>query len=262
MYQTTANTIMIFVIVCCVLILVLVLFIAFIIYKYQQRQNHYFQNMEELKIIYDHAILESRIEMQEQTFQNISREIHDNIGQKLALAQMQLNTITYNTVEKTSDQISSVTAIISKIFDDLRDISRSLSSEIISQNGLIAAIEFELLQINKTANYDFQFNVNGDTSFLKDETELVLLRVIQEALHNVIKHAEASKINITLDYSKEVLKLLVSDNGKGFDCNGINLVGMGIKNIKKRIKLLKGDCVLESNYLTGTQFTILIPISL
>ena len=262
MYQTTANTIMIFVIVCCVLVLVLVLFIAFIIYKYQQRQNHHFQNMEELKIIYDHANLESRIEMQEQTFQNISREIHDNIGQKLALAQMQLNTITYNSVEKTSDQVSSVTAIISKIFDDLRDISRSLSSEIISQNGLIAAIEFEILQINKTASYDFQFNVNGDTFFLKDETELVLLRVIQEALHNVIKHAEASKINITLDYSKEALKLSVSDNGKGFDCNGINLIGTGIRNIKKRIELLKGSCIVKSNSLTGTQIIIEIPISL
>src|SRR5688572_16613887 len=108
MHNTSAGNMLIFIVVCTVLILLLIFFITMMIYRYQQNQNIYLQNLEEIKAIHSGALLHSQIEMQERTFQNISREIHDNIGQKLSLAKLHLNTLQFNNVEKATAQVDEV----------------------------------------------------------------------------------------------------------------------------------------------------------
>ena len=82
------------------LLLLFISFIVTIVYKYQQKQNAYFKDIEMLKTSHQNALLQSQLEIQEQTFQNISREIHDNIGQKLTLAKLHLNTLDHEDREK------------------------------------------------------------------------------------------------------------------------------------------------------------------
>src|SRR5690349_4385008 len=178
-----------FIIISVILILGLVAFISAIIYRYQKKQNAYFKDIEALKVSHQNSLLQSQLEIQEQTFQNISREIHDNIGQKLTLAKLHLNTLGYDDIEKTTIQVNDSVTMISEAINDLSDLSRSMNSEIILNNGLIKALEFEAVQITKSGKYKISFSATGNPVFLDANTELVLFRIVQEALTNIIKHA-------------------------------------------------------------------------
>jgi len=130
--------------------------------------------MEELKASHENAMLQSQLEIQEQTFQNISQEIHDNIGQKLTLAKLHLNTLDMEDAANALLQIQDSVKMIGETINDLSDISRSLSSEIILNNGFIKALEFEVNQLNKTRLYNIKLSVTGDSIFMEAQKELLL----------------------------------------------------------------------------------------
>jgi len=259
MLQTPTESLVFFIIISVILILLLVIFIINIIYRYKQKQNIYFKDIEQLKISHENALLHSQLEMQEQTFQNISREIHDNIGQKLTLAKLHLNTLNYAENEETIFQVTDSVNMISEAINDLSDISRSMSSEIILSNGLIKALEFEAKQLEKSGLYNISLNITGSTIFLNNNTELVLFRIAQEVLNNIIKHAQATKINIHLNYTTSVFTMEITDNGKGFNKTNV-LPGTGLQNIKKRAAILNGNFKVNSFQDTGTQIKIEIPL--
>ena len=238
--------------------LALTVFITTIIYRYQQKQNIYFKDIETLKAAHENALLQSQLEIQEQTFQNISREIHDNIGQKLTLAKLYLNTLDQNDQEKSIVIVNDSVSMISEAINDLTDISRSMSSEIILNNGFIKALEYEVRQLERSGIYDISLSITGDTIFLSESTELLLFRIVQEAVNNIIKHATAKSIGISLLYELDVLTMEISDNGIGFDSTTTG-IGTGLQNIKKRAAMLKGSLEICSKPGNGTKIKIEIP---
>jgi two-component system, NarL family, sensor kinase len=244
------------------IVLLLVLFCAFIvtiIYRYQQKQNTYFKELEELKVKHENDLLKAQLEMQEYTFGNISREIHDNIGQKLSLAKLYLNTIPHSTGNPQPMQVSSTVEIISDVINELSDLARSMSSEVILNNGLIKGIEFEVAQLQKSGIYEIALTINGNLVFLDSEKELILFRIIQESLHNIMKHAEATKIGICLNYNCTSLSLNINDNGRGFIKDKKN-EGSGLVNIRRRTAVLGGDFLINTGH-GGTHLTITLPIN-
>lgn len=259
MHITDAQSVVIFIVTCTMLILLLTGFITFIIYRYQQKQNAYFISLEQLKARHENDMLKSRLEIQEQTFTNISREIHDNIGQKLTLAKLHLNTLEFLDQNKIRLQIDDSIAMIGEAINDLSDISRSMSSEIILNNGFIKALEFEVNQLNKPGLYGIKLSVTGETIFLDANKELVLFRITQEALNNIVKHAEASNICISLHYQKGNLLLEIRDDGRGFALESKKM-GSGLVNMAKRAKMLNGICEITSRPDHGTAIKIEIPL--
>ena len=143
MYDQSTQGIIIFIAGTSFLLLLLISFIVSIAYKYQQKQNAYFKDIETLKSSHENTLLQSQLEIQEQTFQNISREIHDNIGQKLTLAKLYLNTLDFTDTDKSRLQVNNSVTIIGEAINDLSDLSHSMSSEIILTHGLINALQFE-----------------------------------------------------------------------------------------------------------------------
>ena len=115
------------------LLILLISFIVAIVYKYQQKQNAYFKDIETLKAVHENTLLQSQLEIQEQTFQNISREIHDNIGQKLTLAKLHLNTLNFYNTTAAALQVTDSAVMIGEAINDLSNLSRSMSSEILLQ---------------------------------------------------------------------------------------------------------------------------------
>lgn len=242
-----------------ILLLLLISFIITIAYKYQQKQNAYFKEIETLKTSHENTLLQSQLEIQEQTFQNIAREIHDNIGQKLTLAKLYLNSFDFNDRETARQQVSDSVNIIGQSISDLSDLSRSMSSEIILNNGLIKALEAEIARLAKTGIYKINFSVTGNPVFMDSNTELVLFRIVQEALHNIVKHANATTIDINLHYTENLLAMQVSDNGSGVFVDENN-IGTGLQNIKKRATMLKGNLSINSKPDIGTTIKIEIPL--
>jgi two-component system, NarL family, sensor kinase len=259
MPKTPPEFIIFFVIISVLLMLALVVFITVIIYRYQQKQNAYFKDIESLKTSHQNTLLQSQLEIQEQTFQNISREIHDNIGQKLTLAKLHLNTLDYFNKEKITLQVNDSISMISEAINDLSDISRSMSSEILLNNGLIKALEFEEAQLQKSGIFEISLCTSGNTIFMDANTELVLFRIAQEAINNIIKHAQATTINIQLHYNSVLFTMAITDNGRGFNIEETHY-GTGLQNIKKRIAILKGRLEISSTPNIATQIKIEIPI--
>jgi len=261
MHTPTSQGIVIFICGVTLLLLLFISFIVTIVYKYQQKQNAYYKNLEELKIAHETELLQSRLEIQEQTFQNISREIHDNIGQKLTLAKLHLNTIDFSDRKKSEAQAADSVNLIGEAINDLSDISRSMSSEIVLNNGLIRALEFETNQLQKSGLYSITLNVTGETVFLNANKELVLFRIVQEALNNIVKHAAATIIDIQLHYEVENLTLVITDNGKGFVQQQGRDPGTGLTNMSKRANTLNGKCEIISSPGTGTRIKVEIPLN-
>src|SRR5688572_32685257 len=123
--QKTTNDIVIVMVIITVLLLILVGFIVTLTFLYRKRQNSYFQNIETLKHDHEKNLLKSQVEVQEQTLQNISQEIHDNISLSLTLAKLQLNTLNLEEKSKSVQLINSSVDLISKSLNDLSDLSRS-----------------------------------------------------------------------------------------------------------------------------------------
>ena len=136
-----------------------------------------------------------------------------------------------------------------------------MSSEIILNNGLIKALEFETKQMQKSGLYHISLKVTGNCVFLDAHVELVLFRIAQEALNNIIKHAAASLINIELAFNKKSLQLIFKDNGKGFNFENNNVLGTGLVNMKKRANTLNGNLLVLSRPGVGTEINIEIPIN-
>lgn len=262
MHNPATQGIIVLIICIVVLLLLLISFIITIVYKYQYKQNVHSKEFEALQTAHQNTLLESQLEIQEQTFENISREIHDNIVQKLTLAKLHLNTLSSTDIITTMQKVASAVQMMSQVINDLTDLSHSLSSEIVLNHGLIKAIKSEVDQLRRSGIYNINFSVIGESIFMHEKIELVLYRIFQESINNIMKHAEASIIELDLHYDHEVTRCLIMkirDNGKGFSVNQSS-PGTGLENIKKRVAILRGDLMIKSCQNTGTFITIKIPL--
>ena len=255
MHSTPAEIIFLIVLVSTLLLSLLGIFIILVVYKYQQKQNAYMAEISILKTAHQNAMLLSQVEIQEQAFQNIAREIHDNVGQKLSLAKLQVVGMQKGDTLNNKETVN----IISNVMDDLRNLSRSLSSDIILGNGLAEAIKFEVKQLLKTQISKINLEVIGEIIFLDSKRELILFRIVQEGLHNIVKHANAKNVIIILKYTKEIVSVNIQDDGIGFNKGFYK--GQGLTNIEARAKLLGGSFEIGSLEFSGTSLKVSIPIN-
>ena len=234
-----------------------------------QSKKKYINNLKELEFIKNHhqnEILKTQIEIQENTFEKISREIHDNISLGLTLAKLHLTN--YLTLEKNDPKLLEFTFdLISKSLADLNDISKSLDANQLVSHGLIKALESEINVLNKYSLFEFEMKIKGEHVYLDSEIDLVLLRIFQESCNNIIKHAKASKISIYLVYESNVLIMSINDNGIGFDYRNVLQnkeirVKSGLKNIMARAKIINAEASIHSIPNSGTTIKIITPFKL
>jgi two-component system, NarL family, sensor kinase len=203
-------------------------------------------------------LLQTQVEIQEQTFKNISEEIHDNIGQVLSLVKLNLNTFPENLADTVKTKLSDTEVLLSKAIEDLRDLSQSMNTDRISSVGLEVALEHELKLIQKTGRFNTKLQVGGNRYALDRQKEMVLFRMVQECLNNSVKHSVAKNIEIELLYRPGSLILQVSDDGKGFnpEINHPSKNGLGLKNMHNRAALIGAKFSLHSSADNGTTINI------
>lgn len=244
-----------------ILVLLLLGFVLFILFLYKRMQQSFALELETVKTNFEKELLKTQLEIQEQTFQYISQEIHDNIGQFISLAKLQLNTLDYNNPKVMREKVGESADMLTKALDDLRDLSRSLSSEIIRTNGLAAAIEMQIIQLRKLELPEVVYEVDGEYQFLDEQKEIFILRILQEAINNIIRHSEARLVNIQLSYQQNNLSLSIRDNGKGFSASGGGggAKTSGIGNMTKRAKMIGAVYSIESRIGMGTTVSLSVP---
>ncbi|MDP4261150.1 MAG: sensor histidine kinase [Bacteroidota bacterium] len=248
------------------MLLILLFFIVSFLFIYKNRQVRHRAEMESVKEKYNQEILKTQLEIREQTMKNISEEIHDNVGQVLSLVVLSLSAIELNDTTKAAAKIESTTKLVEKVVSDLRNLSKTLDADNVANVGLVAIIKFELELLEKTGVYRTLFRLSGTEKKLNGSKEIVLYRIIQESLNNIIKHAKATMIKISLDFSDTQLQVEITDDGKGFDAGdsgekNMHRSGAGIKNMKKRANLIGGSLAVKSVPSMGTTVSMIIPFS-
>jgi signal transduction histidine kinase len=242
------------------LVLFFVLTIVFLISIFNKKNQLHQKEKEIIKANFEQTILQAQLEIQEQTFNTISQEIHDNVGQILSLAKVQLNIIEESeNVDK--GLLTDAQENISKAMTDLRDIAKGLNSERIRLAGLPATVEQEIQRINRVGIVHINLRISGNEQKTHAQKQLILFRIIQECLQNIIKHASASVVTILFIYQPESLSITITDNGKGFNFQQEKLAhhGLGLQNIFKRIELIGGKAEINSILQKGTTVNISIP---
>ena len=245
--------------------LVLAGFVIFFLVMYMRRKAKNILEKEQMRSQFQQELLQTQLEIQEQTLKTISQEIHDNIGQVLSLAKLNLNTMEIDKKEELQEKIVDSKKLVSKAIQDLRDLSKSMNTDNIEAMGLVRAIEYELEMIRKTG-FKTELNVQGSVTRLEPQKELILFRIIQEVLNNIMKHADATTIDTRLDFNVNEIRILVKDNGKGFDLSLFNesdnsTVGLGIRNMHNRARLINASFHINSNPGEGTEVTLIVPVN-
>lgn len=253
------NQMVIGVIVTIIIFLMAGFFIFALVAFYNSRKKRFIQEKQHLQALFNQQLLQSQLEMQEQTFNTISQEIHDNVGQVLSLAKVQVNIIDQSeTIDRSL--LTDVKESISKAMTDLRDIAKSLNSERIKLCTLVEMTNHELQRIDRMGIIKTFLHIKGKEENIQDQKKLIVLRIIQESLQNILKHSRAGKIDVFFNYTTDQFKLDIVDDGIGFDQKLITKKdGLGLQNIISRAALIGGQGYINSALNQGTTITIILP---
>ena len=240
-------------------------FVIVFVIIHQRQSNKYIKEKENMKNMYQQEILKAQLEMKEQTLHTISQEIHDNLGQLFSLVKLNLNTIKLEENNPAFSKISDTKELVTRAIQDMRHLSKTLNPDFLSRQNLSDAIRFELEQIQKTGQYKTTLQIIGDERPFDAQRQLIILRITQENLNNIIKHSKASTISVVLSYSSDRLKMTIEDDGTGFqmstiDTGGIKEKGTGIGNMYHRAKLIEAEFTIDSRLNIGTKSELSIQV--
>lgn len=239
-------------------ILFIVGIIAFI-KQYKHKKKEHIAMLNYQNEIHQKEILETKIEIQNQTMQHIGREIHDNVGQKLTLASLYTQQLAFeNKAPHINENIESISKIINESLSELRELSKSLTDDTIAKQSIYDLIENECNKVKKTKKCTVDFYSNAANTLLNYQQKSIIYRVTQEFIQNSLKYSKCTKLSITLTEKSNLLTLELKDNGIGFDATKKS-TGIGLDNMRKRTLLLNGTFELTSSKNQGTQLYISIP---
>jgi len=242
----------------------IIILVIISIYFFSKKEIKFKNDLNELKNKQEKEMLKAQLEIQEETFRKISREIHDNISLGLTLAKLQLNNAIISD-SKDTDTLMATVDLISKSLVDLNDISKSLDAKQMVAHGLINALQSEVDVIKKSGLLEADLETSGEPVYLDAEIDLILLRIFQEACNNIIKHANAKKIDVDLYYKPDELLMKITDDGNGFDIDAVRSNKeirkmSGLKNLETRAQLINATFEIISFPKVGTTINIKIPI--
>lgn len=205
----------------------------------------------------------SILNAEENERKRISAELHDGVGQMFSVVKMNLSALLYDITfknEKRKIAFDNTLALVDESCKEVRAISHQMAPNVLLKSGLSTAIKDFINKID-TEKLKINLEIVGLNQKISQDVETVLYRVIQESVNNVIKHAEASTLDIQLIREESNINVMIEDNGKGFDISELEkFEGIGLKNIKSRVSYLKGQVDFSTQPGSGTLIAIYIPL--
>ncbi|TDO23879.1 sensor histidine kinase [Pedobacter duraquae] len=227
---------------------------------FKKRKGHMNEKLE-MRKSFDAELLRAQMEVREQTMETIGADLHDNVGQLLSLSAVTLNAINPENIPNDArDKIESAVSLTKSAIAEMRLLGKLLQGEQLISFGLKEAIGYEVDYLSKLGVFDVVLEVDAQFEKLPDPgIELILFRIMQEGINNIIKHASAKKITITLKNSDDLLILTISDDGRGFEKDAAVISGMGLLNINKRAAVIGGEALINSVVGQGTTLELKVP---
>ena len=245
--------------------LVLTIGLVVFIIMHQRRVQRFQQKLQQLEIDQQKMMLNASIKMQEEERQRLAADLHDDAGPLLATARLYLNENLVN-----QDKVHQLQSIFQarQIIDDtiqlIRNISHDLMPPTLKNFGLESAINdlFQKISGSGTVNASQRFHDYKDR--LKPEKELLVFRIVQELINNILKHSNSSFIHLTQNVHGDKFYLRIHHDGRGIvqsDFEKLNKsnIGLGLKNIGSRIRLLQGEILFEKD-ISQTYYKVTIEV--
>ena len=211
------------------------------------------------------GVLRRTVADQEAERERIARELHDTLGQSLTLLQLGLEAIGRPNAgsEEFKDRLVSLKRMTVELGHDLNRLAWEVRPTALADLGIQTAIRNLLETWSERSNVQFDLHLALDHQRLSPEVETTLYRVLQEALTNVVRHADATRVGVVLQGSDDVVTMIIEDDGRGFDadnCANLPAKRLGLLGIRERLALVGGQIEIESKIGKGTSLFIRIPL--
>ncbi len=210
-----------------------------------------------------HSLSSHLQNIQENERTAIAREMHDELGQLLTALKMEVGWLTKKMPDDAvlKEKGNEILSLVSEMLKTVKRIAMDLRPNILDELGLIAALEWQGHEFEKTKEIQFQFHTNLNDFNPERNLATNIFRVHQEALTNIARHAQATRIETTLETKDNWLRLVIKDNGNGFDVDGEKHENsFGLIGMKERALMLHGELVVESVKRSGTVITLSVPL--
>jgi signal transduction histidine kinase len=230
--------------------------------QYKQREFKHQLEKDLLKREFSHTLLQSQLEIKEQTLRHLAYELHDNLGQIASLIKINLNTLQLDDRGKSAQKIEDTKELTRQLITDLKSLSVSLNGDLIAKIGLLKGIENEVKRLNKIGQFTTQLKVEGLFAPLEESTTFILYRMVQEVINNIVKHSGAKHIDFLATTSENLFTLVIQDDGVGFNLEEkVNSGGSGFLNLQNRAKLIHAQFSIQSSPRVGTKIFIELPLT-
>lgn len=243
-----------------VLVIITTLVIVFFI-VFQKRKNKLLRDKLKQQRLFEEEIVRAQTEIQEQTLKNVGWELHDNVGQLLAFANMQLNVMGTQAGDDLKKTLDGAKSIVKQSIGEIRALSKTLNNEVILNLGFEASISNELDRLKRMKFKSAGLEVKGEKIFLENRKhEIIIFRILQEFFSNAVKYSNGTTLNVTLHYHPDRLEVSVFDDGKGFDMETVKK-GSGLLNMESRAKLINAGFSIDSKPGSGVRLKLDYPIA-
>lgn len=243
-------SIFIAVLVTSIIILVLLAFFAITIIRHQRRSLRLYK----AKVLAEITTLENERK-------RVSADLHDEIGPIVAGIKLKLNSLDTHNKEDAAT-LENIHRHITELINRMKGISNDLMPVLLLKKGLVSAMKRSVEEINQAGQVHIDFE-EENIPVLSEEVSINLYRILQEIIHNCMKHSQASVLKIELRMNKNILVVTAEDNGTGFDYKTAakEHTGLGLRNLLSRTEVLNGKMYVDSVTNKGTQYSFEVPLN-
>lgn len=243
------------------MLLVIAFFSIYLFFLFQKRKTRLLQQQQTMKETYEKEILKTQIEIRDQAMNDVGRELHDHISQVMTLIKLNMSRLVGQGLDAANEQrLAETKDMMKEAIDDVRLLSKTLNGDLILQIGLVESIKHELERINRLNIITCSLQVQGNPCDIPPNTAFVVFRIVQENLHNILKHAKCKNVLTALSYTANGIILKQQDDGIGFNLAAAdsNKNGSGLINMQRRAAMINATFNLESQPMKGTTLTLKI----
>jgi signal transduction histidine kinase len=205
------------------------------------------------------------IDIQEEERRRIARDLHDDISQRLAMLAVEIEQLKQyppNSADELKDQLTGIGEAVRGVSKGVQSISHQLHPPQLEYLGLVAAMKSFCHEFAERRKVVIDFTSDDIPQPVSHEISLCLFRILQEALHNAVKHSGVRQFRVSLTRSGSQLCLAVSDNGAGFEVEStMKKAGLGLISMRERVRLVHGTITIESKPMAGTTIDVRVPFN-
>jgi two-component system NarL family sensor kinase len=236
----------------------LMTFILYFIFLYQRQRQQFDWERQQ----FQQALVQTQMEIREQTLNQMAQELHDNLGQIASLTKMKLGLVSAQVADSDRLLVDDSKDLLKRLITDIKSMSTTLNSERLQTLGLVNAIRKDFEMISRSAQVKTELKSQKENYGLPAESEIFLYRISQELINNTMKHSGATEVRLTFEMQDDKLLVSYVDNGRGFDISALssNGGGEGLVNMRNRCRMIKASLDIKTTPGAGLKVKITVPI--